>query len=231
MNEALLWTGRLIALALILQSLELLRVKPYAWSVVQREIPLWLRPFVRPYSALLWLRLLSGVAVLIFPTGTLAVLLLLTTWLTAVRWRGTFNGGSDTMAVQILLAWSVSLLFPATQTACVLYIALQVLLSYVVAGVAKLREPEWRDGRALMQFTAGGLGGGSVLVARAPALWSWLVIAFECSFPLALLGPTMCLGYISAALVFHIANFYIFGLNRFVFVWLAAYPALYASAA
>ena len=29
------------------------------------------------------------------------------------------------------------------------------------------------------------------------------------------------------ALGFHLANVYAFGLNRFLFAWLAAYPALY----
>jgi hypothetical protein len=32
----------------------------------------------------------------------------------------------------------------------------------------------------------------------------------------------------AAGLVFHAGNAYVFGLNRFFFAWLAAYPAIYA---
>ena len=36
-----------------------------------------------------------------------------------------------------------------------------------------------------------------------------------------------CAGILVAAIGFHLVNFYAFGLNRFLFAWAAAYPALY----
>ena len=49
---------------------------------------------------------------------------------------------------------------------------------------------------------------------------------FELLFPLALLDA----GYLKAALViaglFHLVNGCVFGLNRFLWIWIAAYPSL-----
>jgi hypothetical protein len=57
-------------------------------------------------------------------------------------------------------------------------------------------------------------------------LGSWSVLCFECGFPVALLVPSVTLPWLAVGLLFHVANAYIFGLNRFVFAWLAAYPSL-----
>jgi hypothetical protein len=131
------------------------------------------------------------------------------------------NGGSDTMTMQILLAAFVASLFPHSarmQYAAAAYVAIQLVLSYFVAGVAKLKQHEWRKGRALPQFL--GRTGSPWLVR------SWLVMLFECLFPVCLLSPTLTLAFLAFGSLFHLANFYYFGLNRFIFVWLAAYPAL-----
>lgn len=229
------WVGRLISFALVLQTLEFMRIRPFAWTTIEPEIPRVLRPFVQHYSALLYVRLICALLALLFPHAAFAMVLLLTTWLIAVRWRGTFNGGSDSMAIQILIAWSVCLCFPSSAKACVYYIAIQTVLSYAVAGFAKLKQPAWRNGTALSRFTQAysrvphesPANLGAVAIQRAPAIWAWIVIAFECSFPLAMLNPSLCLVYIAGGIAFHFVNFYVFGLNRFFFTWMAAYPALY----
>lgn len=229
------WVGRLISFALVLQTLEFMRIRPFAWTTIEPEIPRVLRPFVQHYSALLYVRLICALLALLFPHAAFAMVLLLTTWLIAVRWRGTFNGGSDSMAIQILIAWSISLCFPSTAHACAYYIAIQTVLSYAVAGFAKLKQPAWRDGTALARFmqtysripNEGPTNLGAATIQRAPAMWAWIAIGFECSFPLAMLNPYLCLAYITIGMTFHLLNFFIFGLNRFFFTWMAAYPALY----
>jgi hypothetical protein len=55
---------------------------------------------------------------------------------------------------------------------------------------------------------------------------SWAVMIFECLFPLALVNTQSCLAFMSVAILFHLSNFYLFGLNRFLLSWAAAYPAL-----
>jgi hypothetical protein len=50
------------------------------------------------------------------------------------------------------------------------------------------------------------------------------VIAFECAFPLALIDARL-LSLLGIA--FHVVNARVLGLNRFLWAWLAAYPALW----
>ena len=61
--------------------------------------------------------------------------------------------------------------------------------------------------------------------SQCPLAWS--VIGFECLFPLAWFDPRLCLLLMAAGAGFHLLNSYVFGLNRFLFAWLAAYPALW----
>ena len=49
---------------------------------------------------------------------------------------------------------------------------------------------------------------------------------FELAFPLALASlATLALALVGAA-CFHLANAFLFGLNRFFWTWIAAYPSL-----
>ena len=187
----------MLAFALTLQSLELLLIWPKAQKIWR------LHGF---FQVLFWLRLVASLALFITASPVLVWLLLLTTVLTAVRFGGTLNGGSDYMTVVALS----SLLVPWGQT----YLAVQLTLSYFVAGLVKIRHRDWRNGSALTRLT--GL----------PAQLAWPVLIWECTFPLAWLNHTFCLAYLAVGVVFHLANTKILGLNRFFWVWLAAYPSL-----
>jgi hypothetical protein len=55
---------------------------------------------------------------------------------------------------------------------------------------------------------------------------SWLVIVWECALPVVWVKPTWAPVYLLIGAFFHLGNFLIFGLNRFFFAWIAAYPAL-----
>ncbi|MFZ5890034.1 MAG: HTTM domain-containing protein [Myxococcota bacterium] len=245
------WSARAIGLATLLQSIEMLQVHRalrddgvFAWPVLRREhraLPALLRlglALLLPYRAFMLLTVLRvGLSVLLLLTGnSLATLLLLITQIaTAVRFRGAFNGGSDSMSVIVLLALSLARLaqaWPLAVAACLVYIAAQLTLSYFIAGVAKLREPRWRDGTALTTFCGDARFGAPTWVRRVlsvPAIARILasgVLLFECCFPLALAGSRAALFFTAVGAVFHLMNSVVFGLNRFFFAWLAAYPAL-----
>lgn len=210
-------TGRLLALALILQSAEFLAIKPYPWNVIREEIPQWLRPILQPYRFTVILQLIISLFCLVEPAHPAVIAILLATqWLIAIRWRGTFNGASDSMTFLVTVGWLASLFWEKA----LWYIAIQVILSYFVAGVSKLLEGEWRSGRALAVFLGRPRKRGDRLVA-------WSIIAFEVFFPAAVLSPRVALAFMAGGLFFHLINAYVLGLNRFVFAWLAAYPALY----
>ena len=247
---AIVWTERLTALALLLQTIELLQLRRawsddgiWRWTLLAPEhralaAPLrWLLAQLLPerrFALLLALRSLAAVALGLGVGRGLAPLLLVTQVAICVRFRGTFNGGSDMLSVVLLGALSLAQIFAtsrAAQAAALLYIAVQLTLSYFMAGAAKLRYAEWRTGGALASFI-GGYGAPGWLVrvlderARL-ALSSWSVLGFECGFPLAWSGPRACALLLGMGLCFHLGAWLLFGLNRFVFAWAAAYPALY----
>ncbi len=193
----------------------------------------------RVWMVLVSLQTLLSALLVATGQGTILLPLLFLAWLGCVRFRGSFNGGSDTMTFVVGLPLVVQSLFPehpAVSALAIAAIATQLLLSYLLAGVAKLRSPLWRDGSAL-----------AILVSRehyqvppwfkrfaarrtVSRLLSCAVLVFECTAPLALLNRNTCYGYLALALLFHLGNAVTLGLNRFVWAWLAAFPCLPALA-
>ncbi|MGE0491089.1 MAG: hypothetical protein AB7S38_17915 [Vulcanimicrobiota bacterium] len=234
---ALLLTQRLVALSVLLQTIELGRLRGavsdqgiWPWQVLRDDFegcPGWVRrvlDLTLAYPNFLGLLALQALASLaLFWWLGAAPVLVLTTVLISLRWRGAFNGGSDYMTVTVLLALAVAAIVhhPVMTLACLWYVALQCCLSYFVAGIVKLNRANWRNGRALSAFTGGRLG-----PPRAARL-SWAVIGFQCAFPLVLLVPELGPVFVLGAVGFHLANFYFLGLNRFFWAWLATYPALF----
>jgi hypothetical protein len=246
------WMEKLIAWAVALQTLELLQIRSsfgaegiWSWQVVRREfsqMPRMMRASLdtllgdRGFLILLGARLPCALAAVLSPHPLLWGFLLLSTILISVRWRGTFNGGSDYMTLIVLMAVTVSHIWqdhPRVQMGCLWYVALQTCLSFFVAGTVKLKKREWRDGTALRGFLASsyyGAPGTLGTLTRRPGLMrlaAWAALTFECAFPLSLVDPRICAGMIALAALFQLANVYAFGLNRFFWAWAAAYPALY----
>jgi hypothetical protein len=150
------------------------------------------------------------------------------------RFDGPYNGGSDRMGLLILSCLCAVHFMPSLQgrEAAFGYLAVQVLLSYFIAGWVKIMNPEWRRGRAtrdVLLFSAYPVSES----LRAGADWprtvylaSWAVMLFELVFPLALLSPQALVIGLGLAVLFHFVNACLFGLNRFFWIWLAAYPSL-----
>lgn len=150
------------------------------------------------------------------------------------RFQGPYNGGSDRMAHLITWALAASYLAPSPilQQTAFAYLAAQLILSYVISGWVKLVNPDWRKGQALCDvfaFSAYPVSEGLRRLADRRALLrggSWLVIGFEVAFPLALLTQPTLFAALFIGAGFHLANACLFGLNRFFWIWLAAYPSL-----
>ena len=190
----------------------------------------------KSFLVLNWVRLLLGLVAIVQPSAGLAVALLVMHVLTLLRWRGSFNGGSDYMNLMLLLGVSAGLVFahiPAVGWFCLWYMTLQLALSYYRAGYVKVKNRQWRSGEALGAFMGSPRyqqGPWSLALLERPKVLkfaAWVVMIFELSFPLSLLGPNWALAYMTVGFFFHLSNSYWLGLNRFFFAWLAAYPALY----
>lgn len=251
---ALLWTERLAAFALALQTIELLQLRRawsdtgiWRWSLLraeQRALPWPLRPLfalLSPapnFTVLLALRLLAALMLGVGQVLWVAPVLLLSQVAIGLRFRGTFNGGSDTMSVVVLLGLSIAAVAPTSPLALkagLLYIAVQTTLSYFVAGIGKLKNAEWRTGTAPASFFSSERYGAplwlrrSLSAGRCPLFLGWCVLVFECGAPLAWSSPRLCAAFVAAGLAFHLGTWLLFGLNRFVWIWTAAYPALLAA--
>lgn len=113
-----------------------------------------------------------------------------------------------------------------------LYAGLQCLLSYVISGWIKIKRPNWRNGSALRRFLSlSSYSPSSRVIAllesdKAVFLLSWGAMLFELSAALVLFVPEYLGIFIAMGTIFHLGNFYFLGLNRFVFTWIASYPAL-----
>ena len=154
-----------------------------------------------------------------------------------IRWRGAFNGGSDFMTLVVLTGLLISQVVGALVNvelgwqAGFWYIAIQAITSYFMSGAVKLLRREWRNGSAMTIFLNGAIYGP--LSATHPLrnkwlamLGSWGFIVWEILFPLSLLDPRLAAVFCAVAALFHFLVFWFFGLNRFFWAWLCAFPAI-----
>ena len=205
-----------LALALILQGLEYCRG-------LQSEKALG---FISIFLSVL---LLVGFQPVFVEAGLLVVSII-----SLRRFQGPYNGGSDCMCALVLLCLFLSHLAPTKfwQEIALGYLAFQLCFSYFQSGYIKIINADWRSGQALhdvFAITAYPISENIRRVAHSSRLMfimSWLVILFELAFPLSLLNQSTLIIALITAACFHLANACLFGLNRFFWIWLSAYPIL-----
>lgn len=162
------------------------------------------------------------------------VLLLLLGLAGLQRFQGPYNGGADRMSLLMLCCLCAVHFAPTVrwQELAFGYLALQLVLSYFISGWVKLVNADWRSGRALcdvFQFSSYPVSESLRQWSRSPRLlfvMSWAVMLFELVFPVALMSQPVLVVALIIAAVFHFANACLFGLNRFFWIWLAAFPSL-----
>jgi hypothetical protein len=114
------------------------------------------------------------------------------------------------------------------------FIAAQLSLSYVVAGIAKACGPSWRTGVALERILAcQHYGFRPAARVLAMSRWigviaCWLVITLEVVFPLVfVLPPSASYALLAVALGLHVGIAAVMGLNDFLPAFAAAYPIVW----
>ncbi len=252
------WTTLLLGCSHLIQALEMIFVRSdwsdthgvWRWGTLRKEYLHLPKPLLKTADTLLcekgflltqWARTLAAAALLAngfiaFPAWLLMSslwLVLVGSLLTSIRWRGAYNGGSDSMTLVVTLPVTLAVTLGSATALAIAYgyITLQLTLSYFVAGWVKLRERDWRTGRALPIFLAtpqySAPAWAITRLNQSPllaTLTSWAVMLFELSFPLAFSSPHLLLFFLAVAFLFHGLNAYLLGLNRFVFAWISAYP-------
>jgi hypothetical protein len=183
-------------------------------------------------------QLLASAAAFYFPSPYLFALLALTHLLICIRFRGSFNGGSDMMTFVVLTGVLIALIGGEEKFIKwgLLYVTIHVLYAYFKAGLAKIQQPEWRLGLVIPAFLEKSLypeirDFGRLLRGR-PSLalvMSWGVMGFELSAIALPFVPEDVAVYFAVAVSFHFLNYLAFGLNRFFWIWLCAWPAVFYS--
>lgn len=178
--------------------------------------------------------LLSVLLIVGFYTHWLAILLLLLGIVSLYRFQGPYNGGADRMSLLILCCLCLVYFLPtqAWKEVAFGYLAVQLVLSYFISGWVKIVNKDWRSGIALSDvflFSAYPVSESLRQWSASPRLllfMSWSVMLFEILFPASLLSNISLLIALMIAAIFHFANACLFGLNRFFWIWLSAYPSI-----
>jgi|GEM_PF-904311 len=176
-----------------------------------------------------------GAIAFVHPSALVFFIVALVQILACVRFRGSINGGSDSMTAMVLIGIWISYLFKKESFACagLIWISVNLLISYGRAGLAKLKQPEWKDGSALTSFLSQSFYedvrnlSANISPETAKKL-SWGVIVFEFALVFSPLLADSSLSLVFfVAVIFHFANYWAFGLNRFFWAWIAAWPAIF----
>ena len=178
--------------------------------------------------------ILSLLLILGFQTVAVSILLFIHALVLLHRFQGPYNGGADRMSLLILSCLVLAQLAPTAYWREVAfgYLALQLILSYFISGWVKVINPDWRSGQALsdvFQFSAYPVSESLRKWSQSPRLLlslSWAVIILELLFPFALLSSTSLMIALIFTTLFHLSNAILFGLNRFFWIWIAAYPSI-----
>ena len=243
----------LLALSLVIQTLEGISLSRrndvkavWVWSVQKGDLRDTSRIIQTLFAFLfddrnhfvhLVIRLCVALSLLIQPYIGAAIFLFISTVILSIRWRGAFNGGSDFMTfvtvTGLLIGTNASLFNDRDMAwnAAFWYITIHSISSYFMSGAVKLLNQHWRHGSALIHFLDGGLYGPLTKRSffRKPMiakLASWGFILWEISFPLVLFDADFAKVYCVIAFIFHLLVFRFFGLNRFVWAWVATFPAI-----
>jgi hypothetical protein len=144
--------------------------------------------------------------------------------------------GDYHMSLVVAVGLFVATLFPAgsrLQFVGLLFIAVQSILSYFIAGVSKLVSEQWLSGEAPVGVLSTDAWGYVPLYEflsarpRAAKAVSWSVILFECLFPVVLVAQLpVALGVVGGGVLFHSANAAVMRLNGFFLAFGASYPAV-----
>lgn len=252
LDIAVMITVRWLSLAMLMQGIELLIISRradflnvWSWENLRVELQAGL-PFPNALIAKLFsvsgfqiisvTQILMATMGIIYPhSSAIFMVLFVTHLLTCIRFRGTFNGGSDMMTFVVLTGVIISLSSTEDkiQQLGLIYITIHSIYSYFKAGLVKVIQPEWRRADVLPTFLLRSL------FPKVQSLSGWLSSKHFLNFILCwgvliLELTTLGLFFIPKFLplfvlgfgVFHFIIYLSFGLNRFFIIWMATWPAI-----
>lgn len=161
----------------------------------------------------------------------LLLLLLVTDLLGFPRWRYLIVTDSP-MQRAILVTITLHAFFMDTRISFVglIFISVQLMLSYFTAGWKKIKDPFWRNGESMTHFLSSFLNWRTrdklMQKNQLIKLLGWLIILFECCFWISLIGGWVTLLFLTLGFIFHGLLSIWKGLNFFFWTFISAYPAV-----
>lgn len=195
----------------------------------------------RTWLFLLFLRGACGFYLLAFPLQNLKALGCLIVLFAVASFANLRNApfGAETesrFSVMIIGALMLQSIAPTEFTAKIAlwFIALNACLSYVTAGISKLFNKNWRSGEALFDVlnspNISASPGAAAFFGKHRSAAKFLTrfnTAVECAFPLVFFaGQPFLMFFLIWGFIFHLSNAVLLRLNKFFWVWMAAYPAV-----
>jgi hypothetical protein len=241
LDSTILLTARLVASMMFLHALEMFVISRRQnflkiWNIenLKNELKFTHLFSVSIFKVITVLQLVSSLFAIITLHPVFFLLILLTNFYFSLRFLGTFNGGSDMMSVVVLTGTLISLSSSTLQgqKLGLIYIAIHAGYSYFKAGWAKIMEIDWRNGSALPVFLKRSLDPkvANIKLSKTLSLiLCWFVIIFELSAILLPLIPSLLWPYFIMAILFHLIIYFTLGLNRFFWIWLNSWPAIFYS--
>lgn len=248
------YTILILGLGLTIKSLEFISTidefgkgKPFDWNILGRDYLIYNRfskIFETLYSKrgtliLTLLSLVSYFTILFLKPDVFAykffIVLLITVNVVLYFRHGYGLDGADQMTLLILLTIFLCTIIVndyGIKEIGVWFIAMQLSISYIVAGVAKLISSQWRSGLALQGILSTYTYGTSLTKKffinhkTLSMFFCWSVIIFEIAYPFVLFFYAD-IYFISIGILFHLSIAVIMGLNDFVWGFAAAYPSFY----
>ncbi|WP_340062985.1 hypothetical protein [Ascidiimonas aurantiaca] len=261
-NIDLLFTVRitsiLCAFVIILSSLEYLKSyhflsdKSYlSWDITKYNCKLPLNGFLGKivdkffsytyYKYTILLRLLSAVLILLFALYNINIpsilygIAAITTISLIIRGMYGLDGSYHLNMIIITCLFLYSL-FPQQSfgaSLCIYFIAIQGILSYLIAGITKLQGEKWRNGKAIIGIFGTKTYGNQIIYnymykrESISLLLAWFIIFFEIAYVFVLVVPfEYKLLILFTGICFHAFNSLFMGLNSFFFSFLSAYPSI-----
>lgn len=141
--------------------------------------------------------------------------------------------GSDQMTLIVLVGLSLFYAFPGSDTSriAVAFVALQLALSYLSSGLAKISSRTWRGTNALSEiFNTVTYGRQTVSAVfykyrHFSLLSAYAVMLWQATFPFSFLMPDHVFSlYLIGGVLFHLSIAIVMGLNTFFLSFMAAYP-------
>jgi hypothetical protein len=177
----------------------------------------------------------AAAALLVWPASPLLIALAVALQVAILKRHHLTIDGSDQMMLVVLVACLLGRLGGGviSARAAVSFLAAELALAYAVAGFAKATSSHWRSGRAFTVIAQTRMYGQPLvasLVRRHPGVGraaSYSVVAWESLAFLTLTAPgPIVYALLVAGIGFHVGCAAVMGLNRFLWGFVAGYPAI-----